>query len=415
MKRSSKVLLCLLFSFIFCFTCIGYAAISGSLTIQGTLTFTPPPKIINYLHVSAATITQGTGQVTYKDGSEDVQNPAAILFLELDISQASQTTVSVTITNSAPNDYVYKSDLEVNVYDSSNGAEIPGLTLNIDDGMIPESEAGAGSANITSIGKNASNGTNVINTTLVITPSASHSSNIAVQIKFPFGFADEDSKTEAENQATVNGAIEALKTVLNNKSNVISYEELNAEMAGNNNYVGNVSAGSSNHSEVISNVFGDTLNSVSFDENGSTQKCTVMLKRFDSNSDRTYDRVIMYLTPESDKISSAETGSFGWGGSNGRNNNVDILVYAVVFDVTTNAATGNTEWVQHGDVYKGSCHPNVYEYHFWSGPDYCDSFDTDTWEADAATYTTGNEVQYNVSQGASINNVISVYDKAAAQ
>ena len=45
MKKCIMVGLCVLFSFMFCFNCLGYAALSAELTVEGEATWTMPEGV----------------------------------------------------------------------------------------------------------------------------------------------------------------------------------------------------------------------------------------------------------------------------------------------------------------------------------------------------------------------------------
>ena len=415
MKKTLNVFIAIMLSLSFLTVCAGYAAVTDTLSVEGSLFVKQLPKVIDYLYVSDASVVSGNATITNKDGSEDLSNPAGLLFLQPDFSSSTEIVINMTITNASASDYIYKTDAEIELINSA-AEPITAISVTVSDTMISETEAKASDSDPTSVTKG---GGTITGITVTLTASETYSGPITAHIKFPFGFASAEDEEEAENQTTVNNAVEALKDALNgeNPNEGANYDGIYDAMDANGyDYVGNVVGSSTSDTQLISNIFGDTLNSVSFSETENPEKCTVMLKGINLDNDSGYERVIMYLTPTDLSTANIATGS----SYNGMytNSSVSITTYVVAVDIITNE-DGTETWVQHGNIYKGSCNPNVYEVELRWGfmpvrPDYCDSINTDTWVASDATYTAGNGVTYDVTSNMTIDEIISKYDSIAS-
>ena len=126
-----------------------------------------------------------------------------------------------------------------------------------------------------------------------------------------------------------------------------------------NNYVGNVVGSNAADSALMKDIFGDTLNKVSFTDGNEGEECTVMIKKKNvtssyRNSKDTHE-MVLYLTTHNPSDYSYGT---------------EIAVYAVCF-----ACNSTTKlWFQHGDIYSGIAETNNY-----SGTSGSTSFNTESW------------------------------------
>lgn len=103
MKRWRKTALCVVLSFMCLFLCVGYAAISGDLTIQGTVDLQAP----NALYITSVVVGEST------EGSTAAVNNFAGTVVNLSVSLGASPgatqTVVVTVYNNTKDYYAFRS------------------------------------------------------------------------------------------------------------------------------------------------------------------------------------------------------------------------------------------------------------------------------------------------------------------
>ena len=418
LKPRFKILVGVLLSFMTLFVGVGYAAVTGSLEIRGNMTF----KEVEILYVSDADISSGKGEVTYAYGATH-GNPAGLMDVTLDFSSSNTVSVFVTIKHNntaASEGLVYKDTTLLSGTGSDSFASKIKIT-NMSPVTSKESPLTLGSTM-----------TFTVTYTYDASADADRDKKINISQSFNFVYA---SQAEAE-KATVNGVIEAFDNAVNGNDISIDYGALAAAMEKEKNkkygivdYIGNVVGAGNEDTTFVESVFGDTLNSVAFGDEDPT-KCTVMIKRLDTNGDGEYDRIVLYITP--DTLNGTVTTRDGWIGSEtvSKESDGSVTVYAAVFDVN---ASG--EWLHRGGIYKGVAETNTYyqplkdnytkvnnlnsvtsgytESSSWGTTTRvykCDSVYTDSWRSTAAEYTEDG-ITYYISSGMDINAVINTYNQ----
>ena len=106
LKPRFKILVGVLLSFMTMFVGVGYAALTTTLSVSGTVHITEP----EILYVSDADISSGKGEVTYAYGATS-GNPAGLMDVTLDFSSSNTVSVFVTIKHNntaASEGLVYK-------------------------------------------------------------------------------------------------------------------------------------------------------------------------------------------------------------------------------------------------------------------------------------------------------------------
>ncbi len=410
---SAVVLLC------FSFTCIGYASLTDELTVSGAVSYTPPPKVIDYVYVSAATVNsaKSTDKVVSMDGDANYITPKAYVNLQLDFTTTRTRTVTLTITN-ANNGANY-------AYSGMTNSVIGGTGYTITS-QVTSSNLVAGQVQSTGY---IANGTTLAPRAsvqnIVVSVTCNEAVVASLTLNFHFGFPGAEDADYIKNKVAVNSAAQALKNTLNGININAIYPDIQDAMIENQyDYVGNVAGGTAGDSELMKRVFGDTLTSLTFAGSTEPQNCTVILKGYDTETgsfwggdrpDNDYERIIMFITPidlSEEKIAKGTSYNGMY-----KRTDVEITVYAVVVERPSDA--DDAVWELVGDVYKGTCNPNLYKATRNDTRQYCDSFDTDTWRADGQqVFVTieddGSNKTYTVADNATITTAIQNYTNRQA-
>ena len=418
LKPWTKAMVGVMLSFMVLFTSVGYASLVDSLEINGTVTVESP----NILYVKEAVVKSGTANITYKYGTT-FGNPAGLLDIILDFVNSNTVSIDVTVKHNnttASEGLVYKDATLLN----GTGYDSFASKIKITN-MSPETSK----QSPLTLGSTM---TFTVTYTYDATADTDGDKKIDISHSFNFVYA---SQAEAE-KATVNGVLEAFDSAVNGDDIKIDYSALAQAMEteqskkyGIVDYIGNVVGAGNADTTFVESVFGDTLNSVAFGDEDPT-KCTVMIKRLDTNGDGEYDRIVLYITP--DTLNGTVTTRDGWIGGESvyKESDGSVTVYAAVFDVNRSG-----EWLHHGGIYKGVAETNTYyqplkdNYNKVSSLDSvtsgytessswgtttrvykCDSVYTDSWRSVSGVYAEKG-TSYTINAGLGINDVINTYDK----
>ncbi len=391
------------------FTCIGYATVSEELTITGTAQY-ELAHIINYLFVSDADISGATSsdKVGTMDGSTDLTNQFAWVMLTLDFTSANTKTVNVELTNaSAVRLGYYKYELSCNTsqYTAADfTTSLSGITIDIHSGGYDESTKLVG---VPSEYQNSTNSYVIQSGDTYSGGSVTISSDVGavvdVSLKFYYAPFSEEDQGELEGEETINAASDKLTDVLNSIAGAPkTYDQLIQQMKDasyQDDYVGNVVGAGDSDEEFVNAVFGETLNSVSF--NGAEGRpCTVMIKKEDITSTFSGDEIVLYLTTD-DPSNPQNVTSSGFFGTK----YIEVFAIVYVYNPTTE------EWSRYGDVYRGEAYTNNYNGIGFGN----NSFNTDSWRLlDNQTFMTlesdGTIKRYTVSDNSNIDRCITQYN-----
>ena len=415
MKTAYKVFISLVLLVTVAFTCIGYASVTDSLEVKGVMVADPPPKVIDYIYISSATISGAKGQdsVRYTDGSSDYSNQFGYMLLTLDFTTENTKDVSFTLTNKASSRLAYyKCDFECIGGTSGVSEVIPSGLKALPNDDYPDLEGGFDETkNIVGVPDSELTSTNeyVIQQGASYNASATITSSVSdvaqVIVRFYYASPTEADQKKLEGDATVAAASSRLADVLNSRAGAAkNYNQLIQQMKDasyQDNYVGNVIGASDSDSEFIAAVFGDTLNSVSIG-GGESTKCTVMIKKKNVTSKYSGDEFVLYMTtddPSNPKNVTSESDSLF--------NGDYILVSALVFVKDTDGV-----WKEYGGIYTGEAAVNNYSGGLGGSKN---SFNTEKWRAyGAQSFTTieadGSNKQYTVSDNNNINACISAFE-----
>lgn len=362
MIKQLKIFVAVVLLFSFSFMFVGYAQLTDTLTIEGTVNV-EAHVVIDYLHVSEASIVNATANdaVGTIDGSKDSSNPMGWAILNLDFTTSLTKTVRLTVKNNNPTiKYMFHEPRVVSTYGGGDAE----FTVEIKSGITP------GQLNQQGLvygGSTIAAGAEISNIEVTITSSAAV--NTALTLQMVFGFEGEEDKAEAESQATIKNALIKFQEALNDD---VMYDRIVNQMdivSWQNNYVGNVVGSNADDSALIKEIFDDTLNKVSFTDGEEGQECTVMIKKKNVTSNyrnpNDNHEMVLYLTTHDPSEYSSGT---------------EIAVFAVCFAYSS--TTG--QWFQHGDIYSGIASTNNYE-----GTSGSTSFNTESWVINRAQTFTG--------------------------
>ena len=113
MMEKGKVMICVMLSFMLCFLCIGYAALSGELSITGSAEFYMPP-----IYISNVEWISGNGILNEEKHSVETQLESLIT---LGSSSSSTVVLAVTVKNRTQDIYGYAGTLaDSEHYNNSN-------------------------------------------------------------------------------------------------------------------------------------------------------------------------------------------------------------------------------------------------------------------------------------------------------
>lgn len=352
MTKQVNIIVAVFLLLSFSFLSIGYAEVTDTLAIEGEATV-EGRIIYDYLYVSEASIVGGSTNdaVGTLDGSKDAANPMGWAMLNLDFTTSLTKTIRLTVQNNNPTiQYMFHEPRVVETY-AGSGAE---FTVEIKSGITPGQLNQAG---LVYGGSTIASGAAISNIEVVITSNTAV--NVAVTLQMVFGFEGEEDKQEAESQATIKNALTKFQDALNNAEMYTRIVDQMGEVSWQNNYVGNVVGSKAADSELIKDIFGDTLNAVSFTDGAEGQECTVMIKKKNvtgsyRNPKDTHE-IVLYLTTHDPSDYSSGT---------------EIAVFAVCFAYSSTTK----QWFQHGDIYSGIASTNNY-----AGTSGSTSFNTESW------------------------------------
>ncbi len=347
MKKLSSVLLCLVFSLSFCFACVGYAALSSSMSVIGTA----DTKAQIGVYISRVEVESGTN-VNIKD----YYGTNLTSTVTLGSSASSKATLTITLYNNSTDVYAFKKLSYMTgeqTYDNQN--------IQVTLGNLKTGDTIAGGATLTFTLTFSYTGTNVSNPTL---------NSI---LNFEFG-------------DYLPGVAGSFSSILNDPTTFTKLDnslDNGGDRLGNTSFIGNVPGATSNDTTLMNQLFGDRLK---VEINGEDQDVTAIVKRENLDNDSTSGdengcEMTLYMTADTIKR-GVKT----------------VTVFAIVFT----KAPGSDEWVQMGDMmFEGTADACRYLTGLDGGLLANNSFNTGTWESTKSYYGT--------QAGASIQDIISAY------
>lgn len=400
MKNWIKVLLCMALSFVFLFTCIGYAALSDSLTINGVVNAAPPEGIylISARSESLANATLGTASILELTTSLDATvNIQAVSSSWWQTSYGS-VTYKLTVFNNTAYRYAYSGIDYISSLSGYNGNPYIGSAFTV---TVTDANGGSFVGDIIEPGEQVN-----FYATYSIKRQDLADLDLRTLINYKFGV-----NVDSVGDVALDAALIRFGEILNDTSEGGAYETLTDKIddkydgtAWKANYIGNVVDAHNNDTETINSLFEGKL-SLTID--GVVTNVTVLIKRenLDNNTQTgddytaTYNgystsgsgcEMTLYMTTD-----ALQSGS--------------PVIYAAVFTCDRNEDGSYSRWYMIGDKYVGTASIVGYEGSYVSG-----SFDTGTWRSTGrTTYTASDNYSYTVSAGQSIGTIIQAADTAA--
>lgn len=391
MKAWIKCLFCITLSLMFAFTCIGYAAITDHMIINGSANINIPSGlfITNISTISTSNTDKNT--VSFLDYSTTVNS-----IISRSGSRAGTVVYEITVLNNTDHEYAYRGLYYMNSYGGNSYVSTSNANNNL--GVVvsfPNGKVVAPKEKLT------------FRVTYTIGRSVSSNLNLDTLLNFQFGI-NVDSMDKAydivhskfmdilNTTSTYNQLIEVLD------------DKFDGSQTWTSNYIGNVGNAVDNDMMTVETLFAGQLTMMI---NGQAQKAWVMIKHEDIDGNE--------LTGDDYTLNYNQYGMITHKGCEMTlymtvdsldNANSWAPVYATVFTCDRDA-NGNkiSEWYKVGDSYYGQA--NVVGYHGESGG--TGSFVTDNWKSYASTYQVTENYSYSVGADVSIKDLMTVVDQSA--
>ena len=350
--KSLKAVFCIVFSFLVCFLCVGYAALNDTLIADGTAGVIAQTGVF-------ITDVQATSGLTVNGYNATTLNSKIVL------PSNGTATVDVPITVYNNSDFVYKfngtkyligpdtydnTDIRFEIIDMKEGDEIAAndhLQFTVRFSYV-NSTVGASS---------------ILNSFL------------------NFEFVPADEYVE---EVAVFDALGKFKQILNTpdeyNSLMTAMSNYSSSGRADSSYIGNVVEGTSPDTVFLNNLFTDPTtgkNYLTLSINGKDTNVTAMIKNEELTTGG--GEITIYLT-------AAEL-NYRW------YQNATVDVYAVVF-----AKNDQGIWEQQGQLYAGRANANAYSGGWLTTKD---SFNTDTWVS--------SQSYYGVASGSGIAAITQAY------
>ena len=355
MKKIIKIFYAIAFSFCTIFLCIGYAAISDHLNINGTVeAITPKGVYIVNASVNNSATTSGVS-ATLNSFTQTLINTKVVLTS----STSSKATFDVTVYNIENETYAFSAvKYSEEFYDNTN---ITYELINLKRGdEITAKSYLTFQVSFSYKDKNVNNST--LNSIL----------------NFEFVPADE---LPEEDEIAVSGVLGRFKEILDHSLDsqtlINQMEAYNNNDRYNDSYIGNVVGSSEADQKVLSELF---VGNLYLNINGVDTNVTVLIKRENvdgntSTGDENGNEMTIYMTTD-----NLERDSFFNAGT--------APVYAGVY--TKYSQDG--EWEQIGPMFEGTATVKGYDGNIFGEG----SFDTDTWKSTNANGQTANLTIENI-------------------
>lgn len=379
MQKWVKILLCAMLSFSFVFACIGYAALSDSLSVIGSAKVNIPSGLF---------IIKVEKQTASNVGTNTVEFLPYSTTLDTIISRSSRTaagkaTYKVTVLNNTDLEYAWRGVYyQENVNEYHNNRVTSGavkIDVSLDDSDTPVIVPPGGQVEFT--------------VTYTLNSSNRRNENVKNLINFQFGI-NVDSQDKA-----IDIVHEKFLEILNTESTYKElFEKIDDKYDGYNewtsNYIGNVGNASAADAVTVNTLFAGQLQMFI---NGVKTPATVLIKHENLDWDN--------MTGD-DYVANANQGSpfYGYGCEMTLYLTIDPLnkaysnapVYVTVFTCDRNAQGDIiSDWYRVGETMLGNA--PIVGYNGEEGK--TGSFVTDNWVADSQTYQLTDQYSYSLSEG----------------
>ncbi len=377
MKRGMTAVIVLLLSFCVVFVGVGYASLTDDFSLEGEIIMVLPDfdeVIIERINSVSAT---GSASATLKDAWQAL--PTNFVSTQTFGAVGDSVTYRITAVNKSQTiKYAYSEiscDASAEGYDNSYYGNGLSVTVTASEGYNIESGIEPGEAFS-------------FDATYTITDASLAGREIKTILNYKFGV-----HVESAGDAVINTATEQFEEIINTPISLSSLQSLMEANSGNTTtggYVGNVAGSDSGDSATINQLFtdenGNNMLKITTTDGSETEVTCIIKSQTVTIGGETKDAMVIYMT--ADEISGSLF------------NPSTIEVYALVY------VPGTTkDWVPLGEMYLGTATSNNYEGSFFGAHN---SFNTDTWETKAATYTLGGaSYSYSLAAGLEISDVLS--------
>lgn len=371
MKIWIKFLLGITLSLCCAFSCVGYAAISGSLAVQGEVDVAPPKSV--YI-TSVSTSGKNGGVAEVNNFSLTVLNS----YVRLANRKNSTATFTITVYNNSDVVQGYNAMIYTvgdATYDNEN------IVLNPDIKRR------------TAINPGEFLTFNV--TASFVTLNQGVTANYVLNSIVNYEFLPIDQIPEDEGEVAVLNVLEKFKKILNDAED---YKTLSDEIAANYDgsrdwtatYIGNVVGTedyeNNNDTAIVNDLFDGVL---TLNINGVDTSVTVIIKREEIDGNSSTGDTYYYGTPSRGVADTEMTLYITAEDLNSVNSGTHVTVYAIVFTINQDASGNPTgEWYQVGEMYTGTAQVVGYIGGYNNG-----SFDTGTWRKTGTNQTIQSIIQ----------------------
>ncbi len=391
MKNWMKVVLGVALSFMVLFTCIGYAALTDTLSIFGKAEITIPEGLFIIAMDREGTSNLNLDSRYHSCTFAPYSTVADVQLRKSSSNSSAWAKYKITVLNNTKRTYAYR--------DEYYQTDLSGYHNDI----INEN---GGNSNIR-ITTEFPNGNKVepgetleFYVTYTLGSRLSRNTTYKTMVNYQFGI-NVDSVEEA-----IDAVFSKFLNILNSPSTYKTlYERIDDKFNGaewSSNFIGNVTASYGEDSATVEELFAGQLNLVIGNE---SQRVTVLIKH--ENVDNRRDTGDDYTAVNGNQSFSGYGCEFTlyMTTSDLSNRNEKPPIYAAVFTCNRNDDGSCGTWYMIGEPYYGTAQIVGYE-----GGDTTGSFDTGTWRSYAETYTPAENYSYSIAQGLTIKEITQAED-----
>lgn len=391
MKRWVKVSICMMLSFMFLFTAIGYAQFTDVMNIDGVAEFDFPEGLFIVEIDDTSSSGLAANQYEYWEYTTTVDSALR----KSTRNVAGTVTYEITVYNNTQKTYAYRGLYYQNSLNNYNG-----------NSYISQSADGGNIAITTSFpnGRTVPAGEELVfYATYTVGADLSRNTTWSTLVNYQFGI-NVDSVEEARS-----AVITKFADILNTTSTYETlYDKIDDKFSGaewTSNYIGNVTDSSSADSMTVNTLFAGHLQMVI---NGEENPITVLIKH--ENVDNNTQTGDDYTAVSGNNVFRGYGCEFTlyMTTSDLSNRNVSPPVYVAVFTCDRNADGSCGTWYMIGEPYVGTAQIVGYE-----GGEHTGSFDTGTWRSTDTTYTPVDGYSYRITANKTIKEIVLEVDADA--
>ena len=419
MKKCVKALVSIVLSLAVCFICTGYAKLTDSLTITGTVDVAAPQKLyITSVEVVPSSSSGGKGgdtgnspfPTTLVNSTINTGNKGSGGSWWNPTVAESYTTVTykITVFNNTPYKYSYVG-LEYTSGEASHNNAI-GTSSNSNIRITTKDNAGDSSSTFNTSDSVEPGKERVFYATYRVNNNNLTNTSVNTLVNYKFGV-----HIDSVGDAAADKVIKQLGVILNNASTYQTLiDKIDDKYDGSNdwtsNFIGNVwnatSLGYSEDTETINTLFG--ANNLKIYVDGEEVDVTLLIKREDVDGNQnTGDSFTATKNGRSYSAKGCEMTIYVTSGDLQMGSKP--TVYAATYTCNKNADGTLGEWYLLGERYEGTAQIVGY----MGGTSNGGSFDTGTWRSVSKTYAPADNYGYNIAANQTIQTIIQAKDSNA--